>query len=230
MELESKGFGALAVADEAKGEVTAVVATLGVVDRDGDVLLPGSFPAESKVKLSEYGHDTVIKGLSPVGKGIVVVEGDRALFKGHFFMETTRGRDAFHTVKAMGADSEWSFGFPKQVKTAPMTKDWQAKGARRLISGILPLEASPVLVGAGRNTQTLSAKEAADLELKAHRVNCDCGRLLGESPEPLLFVGKAKELSEVMAPFPRDVRHCKSCSRYAVYVPVSTLRSKGAAA
>ena len=43
-DIETKAFGALEIKDAEQGEVTAVVATLGVVDRDGDVLLPGAFP------------------------------------------------------------------------------------------------------------------------------------------------------------------------------------------
>lgn len=159
-ELETKSFGALEIKDAEAGEVAAVVATLGVVDKDGDVILPEAFPASSSVKLSGYAHDVVLDNAAPVGKGTISVEGDKAVFHGKFFMSTERGRESFHTVKELGPDGEWSFGFPRSVKTAEVTEEWRAKGARRIIAGISPIEASPVFVGAGVNTGTLFTKDA----------------------------------------------------------------------
>ena len=161
-ELEVKSFGPLEIKDVEKGEVTAVVATLGVVDRDGDVILPGAMPASSSVKLSAYGHDVILDGAPPVGTGSIIVEGDRAIFRGKFFLSTQRGREAFNTVKELGTESEWSFGYPRGVKTTDMTDEWRGKGARRLISGMTPIEASPVFIGAGIGTHTVAAKAAAD--------------------------------------------------------------------
>ena len=159
-EIETKAFGALEIKDAEQGEVTAVVATLGVVDKDGDVLLPGSFPPNASVKMSAYNHDIVLDGAAPVGKGMITVQGDKAIFQGRFFMSTERGREAFHMVKELGADGEWSFGYPRAVKTQEMTGEWRGKGARRIIAGLQPMEASPVFRGAGMGTGTLAAKAA----------------------------------------------------------------------
>lgn len=156
--LEIKSFGALEIKDAVAGEVRAIVATLGVVDKDGDVLLHGSFPAAATVKMSGYGHDVITEGAMPVGKGVVTVEGDKAVFHGRFFMSSERAREAFAIVRELGADGEWSFGFPRNAKTSPMTDEWQAKGARRLIAALTPIEASPVFIGAGHGTQTLWTK------------------------------------------------------------------------
>jgi hypothetical protein len=159
-DLEMKSFGPFEIKSEDKGEVVAVVATLGVVDKDGDVIMPGAFGAGAKVKLSGYGHDVITEGKAPVGKGVITEEGDRAVFRGQFFMSTSRGREAFHTTKELGAEGEWSFGFPKSVKTGEMSDEWKAKGAKRIIKGLQAIEASPVFVGAGWGTGTLSAKAA----------------------------------------------------------------------
>jgi len=160
-DLEMKSFGPFEIKSEDRGEVVAVVATLGVVDKDGDVIQPGAFPpGGAKVKLSGYSHDVITEGAAPVGKGIVYEEDGRAIFKGQFFMSTQRGREAFLTTKELGAEGEWSFGFPKAVKTAEMTDDWRAKGAKRIIAGLQPIEASPVFVGAGWGTGTLLTKSA----------------------------------------------------------------------
>jgi hypothetical protein len=157
--LELKTFGAFEIKNADAGEVRAIVATLGVVDKDGDVLLPGSFPPSATVKMSGYGHDVVFGGVPPVGKGTITVEGDKAIFTGKFFMSSDRAREAFAIVRELGAEGEWSFGFPnRNVKTAPMTDEWRGKGARRLIAGLTPIEASPVFIGAGHGTQTLYTK------------------------------------------------------------------------
>lgn len=160
-ELDVKAFGPLDIKDAELGEVTAVVATLNVVDKDGDVILPGAIPAGgAKVKMSGYAHDVILGGAAPVGKGTITEEGGKAVFRGKFFMTTERGREAFHTVKELGTDSEWSFGFPRQVKTAEMSDEWKDKGARRLIAGLRPIEASPVIIGAGVDTGTVGVKSA----------------------------------------------------------------------
>jgi hypothetical protein len=163
-DLEMKSFGPFEIKSEDKGEVVAIVATLGVVDKDGDVIQPGAFPpGGSRVKLSGYSHDVITEGAAPVGKGIVVEEDGKAIFKGNFFMSTQRGREAFLTTKELGAEGEWSFGFPKAVKTGQLTDEWKAKGAKRMIAGLVPIEASPVFVGAGWGTGTLSTKAAEEI-------------------------------------------------------------------
>jgi hypothetical protein len=197
--IETKCFGAFEIKDETAGEVSAIVATLGVVDKDGDVLLPGSFPQTAKVKMSGYAHDVITEGAPPVGKGTISIDGDKAIFTGKFFMTTARGLDAFHTVKELGTDGEWSFGFPRNVQTTPMTDDWKAKGARRLITGLSPIEASPVFVGAGVGTQTLFTKDAPDPAIEAARI--EAKRKEDEAAEATRIEteAKAKDLARVNA-------------------------------
>jgi hypothetical protein len=171
-DVEHKSIGGFEVKDESKGEVTAIVATLGVMDKDGDVIYPGAFPAGAKVKLSAYGHDVILDGAPPVGKGTITEMEGKAIFEGNFFMSTARGREAFETTKALGPDGEWSFGFrTSETKTLDMTPEWKAEGARRLISWLNPIEASPVFQGAGMGTGTLSAKGVTQEEKAAASLN-----------------------------------------------------------
>jgi hypothetical protein len=158
--VDVKAFESFEVKDADRGEVVAIVATLNVVDRDGDVILPGAIPPGARVKLSGYGHDLVLYGAPPAGKGTLTEEGNKAVLRGNFFMSTDRGREAFYTTKELGPESEWSFGFLKDVKQAKLTDEWRARGARRVIAGLVPLEASPCLLGAGIGTATISAKSA----------------------------------------------------------------------
>jgi hypothetical protein len=159
-DIERKTIDGFEIKDADRGEVVAVVSTMNVVDRDGDVVLQGAIRDGAVVKLSAYGHDVITEGKPPVGRGVISIEGDRAIMKGRYFMSTDRGRDAFNTVKEMGADSEWSIGFAKSVKTSPLTSEWKAKGASRLISEMQLFESSPVFMGANAQTGTVSAKGA----------------------------------------------------------------------
>lgn len=157
-DVETKSIEGFEIKDADLGEVTAIVSTFNVVDRDGDVILPGAIRNGATVKLSGYGHDVVMNGAPPAGIGTVAVDDVRAVFDGKYFMDTQRGREAFAVVKGLGADSEWSIGYPRRVQTSPMTKEWAAKGAKRLIKRLEILEASPVFVGANALTGTVAVK------------------------------------------------------------------------
>ncbi len=162
-DIETKTIDGFEIKDADRGEVVAIVSTMNVVDREGDVVLSGGIKDGTVVKLSAYGHDVITESRAPVGRGVVRIKGDQAVLEAKYFMSTERGRDAFATVKEMGADSEWSIGFAKRVQVAPMTDAWKAKGARRLISGLELWEASPVFMGANAMTGTVAAKAATDV-------------------------------------------------------------------
>jgi hypothetical protein len=218
-DLEMKSFGPFEIKSEDKGEVVAIVATLGVVDKDGDVIMPGAVPrGGARVKLSGYGHDVVLKDAPPVGKGVITEEGDKLVFAGRFFMSTERGRDAFNHTKEMGEDGEWSFGFPKSsAKTANLTNEWRTKGAKRLLAGITAVEASPVFVGAGWGTGTLLTKSAEPVEAVAEP-QADGDPTTLETPEEV----EARILhGDPTAPEPQGVI-------YASAEPVETEEAKAA--
>lgn len=157
--MQTKTFGRLEIKEGDKGEVTAVVSVLNVVDRDKDVILPGAIPNGTRVKLSAYGHGVVLYDEPPAGKGILEIVGEEVRFRGQYFMETQAGRDAFAVVKGLGEDGEWSIGF-LNVQTKPLTPEWKAQGARRVITGIDVVEVSPVFMGANQLTETIGTKAA----------------------------------------------------------------------
>lgn len=167
-----KALAEVSVSDE--GKVRAVVATFDEVDNDREVILGGSIPDGMKITGSAYNHDTVMSHLlgmgtpdaAPVGKGVIRIEGSKAVAYLDYFMETQRGREAFLTVKAMGPDQAWSFAYKKEKVDKPDAQ-WQAKGAVRILSKLGPLldgamEVSPVKMPGGKFTGTLSAKTADD--------------------------------------------------------------------
>lgn len=143
-----------------KGQVSAVFATFNVVDKDGDVTVPGAFEDGAEVIISSYGH-TSWSGALPVGKGRIRVMADEAVLEGQFFLDTTAGRDTFEVVKQLGARQEWSYGF--DVLDA---EDGIVDGRNvQILKKLLTHEVSPVLRGAGVNTRTLAVKAQKEAAL-----------------------------------------------------------------
>lgn len=154
-----KVFGPLEIKDESRGEVEAEVASLDVVDFDRDVIRSKSIPAAgARVKLSFYGHAAAF-GDAPVGKGVIKAVNGKAVLQAKYFLSTTRGREAFETVKELGADGEWSVGFHVEQASDP-DETWTKQGARRMLDKIDLFEVSPVLRGASPHTRTLAVKSA----------------------------------------------------------------------
>lgn len=153
MHTKHKALPNLKVTNASKGEVEAVFATLNVIDSDGDVTLAGAFEDGAAVRISAYNHDSW-KGALPVGKGIIREEGNQAILKGQFFLDTTSGRDTFEVVKQMGGLQEWSYGYDVLVGE-PGVLDNQRVQFLKLLK---VHEVSPVILGAGVDTRTLAVK------------------------------------------------------------------------
>lgn len=153
--MSRKSFGSIGIKAADKGEVTAVIATLGVVDKDGDVTRPGAFEDGADVVISAYGH-TSWGGALPVGKGKISSTKTEAILDAQFFLDTQHGSDTFKTVKALAESGlgEWSYGYEP---TEYSYGEHDGKDVR-FLDGVKVFEASPVLVGAGENTRTLNAK------------------------------------------------------------------------
>lgn len=181
---------ALRPVDTATGEFEAIVATLGVKDHDGDVILPGAFKDGAEIRIIWH-HDWT----RPVGKAVLrqkTIDGlDRMVAEGRFFLKTDSGREAWALVDEMGGLQEWSWGFfvhegaaekgvlnGEEVTFLGPLKDGSP--------GLEVFEASPVLLGAGIGTATLAIKnrdggvtaglESMDVNLSAEAV--DDGNLI----------------------------------------------------
>lgn len=135
------------------GGLSAVFSVFDQVDTDGDVVKGTAFTDGQEVPLV-WAHEWD----KPIGKGAVRVEADRAVFDGAFFLDTSWGRDAYATVKAMGALQEYSWGF----RILEQSFGEQDGKPVRFIDGAEVFEVSPVLVGANRNTGTLAIKRRAE--------------------------------------------------------------------
>ncbi len=87
--VEMKSFGGIEIKDAATGQIEAVIATLGIKDRDGDWIPTAAIEAGAPATISMYDHDSIRNlmtgsGLSdapPVGKGAIFIEGEKAIFR-----------------------------------------------------------------------------------------------------------------------------------------------------
>lgn len=191
-DVETKTLAAFQIKDEEKGEVEAIIATLGVMDKDGDIIREDAIKSGAKVKMSAYGHDAMW-GEMPVGKGVITVKDDKAVFKGNLFMSTVRGREVFGVLKEMGADQEWSFGFRVTGWESP-SEDDRRKGVYRILTKLDPFEVSPVIRGAGVGTRTVTVKEEKEPELaRATPPVDDPGPEPTPTPEELAAKAKAEQ-------------------------------------
>lgn len=161
--MDTKALGRVEIKDADQGLVTAVFATLGVVDSDGDVTVDGAFEDGAQVRISAYGH-TSWGGALPVGKGAIRVVGKEAILDGQFFMDTTAGRDTFTVVKELGPMQEWSYGYD----AAEFSFGEQDGQRVRFLQKQKVYEVSPVLLGAGIGTRTLAAKAACKGAVRTH--------------------------------------------------------------
>lgn len=134
-----------------KGQFEAVIATLGVIDRDGDLIKQGAIPQGQAVKIASWGHKW---DQLPTGKGNVYERGNELTVKGHFFLDTQAGWEHYQTVKNLGELQEWSFGYDV-LESHP--EKYNGKQIR-VLDRLTIYEVSPVLVGAGINTRTTAIK------------------------------------------------------------------------
>ncbi|HLS44295.1 MAG TPA: HK97 family phage prohead protease [Ornithinicoccus sp.] len=153
MQTQTKALRGVEIKDASQGKIQAVFATFDVIDRDGDVTRKSAFKDGAPVRISAYNHASW-EGALPVGKGVIRVGPNEAILEGQFFMNTSHGRDAFETVKAMGELQEFSYGFHV---TDAEPGEVEGKSVR-IIKGVDVHEVSPVLLGAGIGTRTLAVK------------------------------------------------------------------------
>jgi hypothetical protein len=154
-EIERKSFTGIELKKEKPGAFTARIATLNVIDKDGDVTLPGAFPEGKTILISAYMHGSWM-GELPVGKGVIRERGDDVLVEGEFNLNTDTGKEHYETIKFAPELQEWSYGF--RVLEKEEDTEYEGNHVWRILKKLDVFEASPVLRGAGMNTATLAIK------------------------------------------------------------------------
>jgi hypothetical protein len=153
--IERKGFQSFEWKADQEGSFVAVIATLNVVDKDGDRALPGAAPDGKAILISSYMHSSWGDRL-PIGTGTVKEEGGELKVYGQINLKTDAGREHYETIKFTGGLQEWSYGY-KVIDSEEVTEDGEKI---RNLKKFDIFEASPVLLGAGVDTRTLSIKSA----------------------------------------------------------------------
>lgn len=141
------------IKDADQGLVAAVFSTFNVIDSDRDVTRPKAFEEGAPVRISAYGHSSWM-GELPVGKGAIRQTKTEAIMDGQFFLNTTSGQDTFTVVKEMGELQAWSYGYDPVEYSFGEFEDQRV----RFLDKLKVHEVSPVIVGAGVGTRTLTAK------------------------------------------------------------------------
>lgn len=144
------------------GSFEAVIATLNVVDSDGDIILPGAFQDAVVSVLPAHDSRSVM-----LGKAKMEDRDDKAVAVGKYNLDIPAAKD-WHSalkfdLKTPPAIQEWSFAF-RIVESSMETRDGEDI---RILEKLDVMEVSPVLRGAGVGTETLAAKQrfADQLEL-----------------------------------------------------------------
>lgn len=201
------------IKDESKGLVRAVFSTFNKIDSHKDVTPPGAFSDGEEMPISSYGH-TSWDGALPVGKGSIRQTAKEAIFEGEFFLETTGGRDTFMTVQKLGPLGQWSYGYDALEESFG-----EFDGQRvRFLNKIKVHEVSPVLIGAGVNTRTLSAKSGTP-SLPSRR-----GRAL--DPHDAEVTSRSWDGVKTLAGLPEDARPSELRTVYAWVDPAGDPEAK----
>jgi HK97 family phage prohead protease len=151
---------------DAKGHISAIICTTGVVDRQDDVVVPGAFGGgKSDVVVSAWNHGSFDRGIGglPVGVGTVQERGKHGIFEGELLMETEAARDVCALLKKLGGRMQWSFGF-EIIRQHHGRKDGRAVS---YLDEIAINEVSPVLTAASLGTRTTRVASLADANLAA---------------------------------------------------------------
>jgi len=157
MEIIRKSFTGIELKKDKPGFFTARIATLNVIDKDGDVTLNGAFPDGKQILISAYEHGSW-SGALPVGKGFVHEIGNEALVDGEFNLNIESGKEHYEAIKFAPQLIEWSYGF-KILALDEDNANWRDNPkVYRVLKSLDVFEASPVLRGAGVDTATLAIK------------------------------------------------------------------------
>jgi hypothetical protein len=137
-----------------KGTFSALFAPYNNVDKQGDLTLPGAFGERQDVIISAYGHMSW-EGSLPVGKGVIHDGDEGGVVEGQFFLDTDAGLETYKTVKNVGELQEWSYSLPE------IDYEYRDVDGRqvRILKHIKVNEVSPVLMGAGNGTRTMTVKD-----------------------------------------------------------------------
>ena len=185
----------------AKGEISVVFATMGIWDKDGDLALPGFYGNQDVAFLPTHDWSHV-----PIGKGRTREDGDKAVADIKMNLDLQAAKDWLSAIKFDLKNGtpiqEYSYGF-KVLEGGSRMGEMLGRNGRILqpredgTPGCKIWEVSPVLVGAGEKTCTLSAKAAGKTFTDESQAVLDAAEGLAERAKALaaLREKEGRELS-----------------------------------
>lgn len=146
--------------DTEQGMVEAFTNTMGILDKDGDVIDPVAFNGSIAKNLPIpvlAGHDQqTIVGKVLTARPVHIKDGEYKLYTlMQMNLDTQPGKEAFSNVKG-NFTREWSVGF--NVPDDSIEYQGKGKEQTRLIKNLDWVEVSTVIRGASPQTATISAK------------------------------------------------------------------------
>jgi HK97 family phage prohead protease len=168
--------------DAEQGVVEAFVNTMGVKDKDGDIIEPTAFDKSIATNLPIpvlSGHDQhQIVGKVIEAEPVQTGENVYRLFATmQMNMDTQAGREAFSNIKGEFV-REWSVGF--NLPEGGMVQENRGRDSTRRISELDWVETSAVVRGASPETATISAKqEKANRAISSHSTETTSGQWSG---------------------------------------------------
>lgn len=172
MSIERKTVKAAIKAAGDDGSFEAVIATLGVLDKDRDIVEPGAFGNAVASVMPAHDGTSV-----PLGKVSVKEDGASAIAVGQFNLEIEKARDWSSSLKFDLATppsiQEWSWGF----NIPPGGAQFEERDGEqvRILKRVDLIEVSPVLRGASIGTGTISAKGEDDPPPLVERITIATG-------------------------------------------------------
>jgi hypothetical protein len=153
--------------DPGVGTVRAVVATLGKMDGDGDVTVPGFFGRQPVVMVPTHDWNHV-----PLGKGVLFEDGDQAVAELKMNLAIPQARAWYEALAYDLANppplQQWSYGFSLK-EGGSFSGRFGGKAVRFLqplsdgAAGVVVHEVGPVMLGAGVDTTTVAVSDPGDL-------------------------------------------------------------------
>ena len=158
---KTKSFRTAIKADEA-GKGRAVFATLDVIDKDGDVTIPGAFGKQTAKMVGAHDWSAPSIGLAEVSE-----TGGSAVADFQLNLEMASGKEWYESLRFNadhGLTQEFSYGFNI------LKESFQEREGRkvRILEKLEVFEVSPVMMGAGTNTRLLSMKADESRKLEEH--------------------------------------------------------------
>lgn len=186
-----------------KGMISVVFATMGVWDKDGDIATPGFYGEQDVMLLPTHDWSHV-----PIGKGRTREDGNQAIADIQMNLDIQAAKDWLSAIKfdlKVGKPiQEYSYGF--KVLEGGMRQGEMLGRTGRILQpredgtpGSKIWEISPVLVGAGEKTGTISAKSAGKTFADESQAVLDAADLLIERAKALAAL-REKEGRELSAP------------------------------